>query len=132
VFLKFKLGIYYKISTFKLKGMIVMANKNDKGFVDRRRVPRKPCFFEDVDYTNLKDVYTDSVQNISEDGVFIETTEPLNVGSDLTMLFSDFSSIDLIKVKGDVVRKMPWGMGVKFNFANSEQSSSINTFVDKI
>ncbi len=106
--------------------------KNGKRLQERRKHLRKLCFFEEVDYSINSGVYTDPVQDISANGVFIETNESLNVGNDVTMLFSDYSNIDLIKVTGDVVRKMPWGVAIKFKKQDRKVLNSINTYINRI
>lgn len=99
---------------------------------ERRLNKRKLCFFAEVDYAVEDNLYNHPIRDISNGGVFIETTEALNVGSDVTMLFSDFSNIGLIKVCGDIVRIMPTGVAVKFDLEKNKQKQEMLNFIDKV
>jgi Tfp pilus assembly protein PilZ len=100
--------------------------------MERRKSNRKTCFFAEVDYSAKNEVFTDSIRNISKEGVFIETRESLSIGDDVTMLFSDLAQIDLIRVTGDVVRSMPSGVAVKFEINEKLKKETIEQFVEKI
>lgn len=99
---------------------------------ERRGDDRKMCFFAEVDYSVGNSVYTAPIKNISNGGVFIETNEPFRIGTDVAMLFSDYSNIDLIKVVGDVVRRIPEGIAVKFDLSGNRQTSEIQNFIAKV
>ena len=109
-----------------------MRQKQDLGEVDRRSEDRKMCFFAEVDYSVKNNVYTAPIKNISNGGVFIETEESFNVGTDVAMLFSDYSNIDLIKVVGDVVRRVPAGIAVKFDMGKIKKTSEMQNYIAKV
>ena len=109
-----------------------METKRQSSGQDRRVHPRKTCFFAEVDYAACDEVYTDSIRNISSGGVYIETDKDLPVGEDVTMLFSDLSRIDLIRVSGGIIRTMPSGIVVKFNINDDMKKKHIENYVDKI
>ena len=99
---------------------------------ERRRFPRKTCFFAEVDYAACDEVFTDPIKDISNGGVFIETDKRLPVGEDVTMLFSDFSRIDLIRISGDVIRTMPSGIVVKFDINDEGKKKNIEKYIDMV
>ena len=99
---------------------------------ERRGEDRKMCFFAEVDYSVKNNVYTAPIKNISNGGVFIETNESFNIGADVAMLFSDYSNIDLIKVVGDVVRRMPAGIAVKFDMGVNKQINEMQNYIAKV
>ena len=105
--------------------------KESKG-AERRNDTRKSCFFAEVDYAVGSEVFTDSIKNISNGGVFIETGAELEVGTDLKMLFSDFSNIDLITISGDVIRSLPGGVAVKFDMCSTSQHREMQDYISKI
>ena len=80
---------------------------------DRRRAERKPCFLE-VSYPIENEVFTALVRNISSGGVFIITSEPLEVGQQLPLVFSLPGWDAPLRMTGQVVWKSPAGVGVKF------------------
>jgi Tfp pilus assembly protein PilZ len=108
-----------------------MATKG-RHVMERRKHSRKTCFFAEVDYATQNEVYTDSIKNISTGGVFIETEQSLIVGDDVTMLFSDLTHIDLIKVVGDIIRKTPDGVAVKFVIPDETRLQNMVKFIDMV
>lgn len=100
--------------------------------MERRKHYRKTCFFAEVDYATQNDVYTDPIKNISHGGVFIETDKTLTVGDDVTMLFSDFSQIDLIKVTGGIIRTTPSGVAVRFAISDEMKLKNMEKFIDTV
>ena len=104
-----------------------------KRFVqDRREHPRKTCFFAEVDYAARDEVFTDAIKDISNGGVFIETDKKLSVGDDVTMLFSDYARIDLIRISGGIVRTMPSGIVVKFHIQDEVKRRNMEKFIDMV
>lgn len=109
-----------------------MEQKGKSNDQDRRRHSRKTCFFAEVDYAAPNGVFTDSIKNISPGGVFIETDKSLSIGDDVTMLFSDFSRIDLLRITGDIVRIMPSGVAIKFEINDDMKKQNMEKFIDKV
>jgi Tfp pilus assembly protein PilZ len=81
---------------------------------ERRSMTRQSCFIP-VDYTVRDRVYRDFIHNLSEDGAFIRTNEPLDVGTKILMTFSGLNSQTPIKSHATIVRQDEWGVGVKFD-----------------
>lgn len=100
--------------------------------MERRKHSRKTCFFAEVDYAAQNGVYTDPIKNISNGGVFIETDTSLNVGTDITMLFSDLARIDLIRIAGDIIRTTPNGVAVKFSISDEMKKKNMEKFIDMV
>ena len=82
----------------------------------KRKHYRKP-FFMVVDYTTQGHTYRDYIKDMSAGGVFIETRMHFSVGQELSLSFALPTSQRHIKVRGQVVRTSPQGIGVKFNIA---------------
>jgi Tfp pilus assembly protein PilZ len=82
--------------------------------VDRRNFPRKPVSIA-VDYRKSQQVFKDFIQNVSGNGIFIETMQPFEVGEKITLSFT-LPDVKLpIKVEGKVARVAPEGIGVSFD-----------------
>lgn len=109
-----------------------METKGRRFVQDRREHPRKTCFFAEVDYAAKDEVYTDPIKDISNGGVFIETDKKLSVGEDVTMLFSDYARIDLIRITGDIIRTMPSGIVVKFDASDEMKLKNMEKFIDMV
>jgi uncharacterized protein (TIGR02266 family) len=80
---------------------------------DRREHLRKPCSIE-VTYSTEDETFTDFIRNISVGGVFMQTTAPLSIGQEISLVFPFPSQEDPMKMTGEVVWKSPVGVGVKF------------------
>ncbi len=114
-----------------ITGGCMKCFKDLKG--EERRIDiRKSCFFAEVDYAVGSKVFTDSIKNICNGGVFIETNADLEVGDGLKMLFSDFSNIDLITINGDVIRLIPGGVAVRFDQGSTLQQKEMRNYILKI
>lgn len=109
-----------------------MGVNGESKMKERRNNSRKACFFAEVDYAVDNRVYTDTIRNISTGGVFIETDYPFEVGTDFRMLFSDYSNINLIQVAGDVIRRSPAGVAVRFDIETNTQFKDITKYISKI
>ncbi|MBU1169987.1 MAG: PilZ domain-containing protein [Proteobacteria bacterium] len=109
-----------------------MKKKGNKTDQERREHSRKTCFFAEVDYAAKDGVFTDTIKDISSGGVFIETDKSLDLGDDVTMLFSDFARIDLIRVSGDIIRIMPSGIAVRFEMNDDMKKMNMEKFIDMV
>ena len=80
---------------------------------ERRAFVRKSCSIP-VNYATYDRVYSNTIKNISQRGVFIETKRPLFVGEELVMSFSMKGFGKPLKVKGEIVQVSRSGIGVEF------------------
>jgi hypothetical protein len=93
---------------------VLLKEIEDRQGQGKRQFPRA-LFFSDVDFATRNRVCKGFIQNISLNGVFIETRESFSVGQQITLAFNLPSGQDHIKIKGEVVRILSPGIGVKFN-----------------
>jgi hypothetical protein len=84
----------------------------EKHIAGRRKYPRKTYFME-VNFATPDRASSGFIQNISSDGLFVETKEPLAVGQQLTLSFRLPNSEEQLKIIGEIVRVSPQGIGVK-------------------
>lgn len=82
--------------------------------LDYREDSRIPCFLP-VDYSTQDRVYQDFINNLSNGGVFIETSASLTNGQTLSMIFNVPSLSKSFKITGKIVRSESDGIGVKFD-----------------
>ena len=80
---------------------------------ERRAFIRKSCSIP-VSYATYDRVYSNTIKNISQRGVFIETKRPLFVGEELIMSFTMKGFGKPLKVKGEIVQVSRSGIGVEF------------------
>ncbi len=106
---------------------------------DRRRFPRVPHVFR-VDYRTPDALFNEFAENISEGGLFIKTSSPLEVGTEIIIEFLLPVLKEPIRVKGRVewhtnlpgVTRTPPGMGVSFQELSPEDKEKINRVVREL
>ena len=80
---------------------------------ERRAFIRKSCSIP-VTYATYDRVYSNTITNISQKGVFIETQRPLFVGEELLLSLSMAGVDKALKVNGEIVQVNRRGIGVEF------------------
>lgn len=86
----------------------------EKEHEKKRRSPRVNYFMA-VDYVVNDRAYSGYINNISSEGVFIETSDNLPLDADITLTFALPNSQGHIKVSGKIIRKEKNGLGVAFD-----------------
>ena len=94
-----------------LKKLIIWYHSKS---VELREFPRKPFSFP-VEHTSNGVNFIYFIQNISNDGVFIQTDSNFHIGQQIIMNFSLPKVEKDITVSGKVVRVVSQGIGVKFD-----------------
>ena len=100
-----------------LERQTLLEELEEKMHKGRRRSPRTR-YFKDVDFATKDRVFRGFIQNISAEGVLIETSESLTVGQEITLAFELPDTKEHVKISGKIARILPnGGFGVKFNSA---------------
>lgn len=89
-------------------------------------------FFMIVDYSVNDQYYRDFIQDISESGVFIKTSQTFSVGQKIQMTFMSPGYQKPFKIKGEIVRVHTDGVGVKFTIESQVQESALQSFMSNI
>ncbi len=86
-----------------------MGNKT----IDKRKNPRISC---DVKawYTSNENFGQEYIKNISLGGAFVETPEIFSIGQAIRLKIPFSDQNKYVKVKGNIVRITPEGVGVEF------------------
>ncbi len=92
----------------------ILKTVEEKELEKKRRAPRVNYFME-VNYVVEDRAFSGYINNISSDGVFIETTEQFQLDSNITLTFALPNSQGHIKVAGKIVRITPEGIGIVFD-----------------
>jgi Tfp pilus assembly protein PilZ len=98
---------------------------------ERRAFIRKTCSIP-VSYATYDRVYSNTIKNISQKGVFIETQRPLFVGEELTLSFSMPGFGKPLKVKGEIVQVSRSGIGVEFKKMSPYVEEMIATLINRM
>ena len=91
----------------------VLNYAEDLLYEDKRVAVRKKCEIP-VNYASYHRINTDQISNISQNGLFIETNNPLEVGDDIYMSFNMHGYDRPFKLKGVIVYRNRMGVGVEF------------------
>jgi Tfp pilus assembly protein PilZ len=106
-----------------LERQALLEQLEEKMHQGRRKAPREK-YFKDVDFATKDRVFRGFIQNISADGVLIETSEALSVGQEITLAFELPGTSEHVKIVGKIARVLPdGGFGVKFNSTIKSLSS---------
>ena len=101
----------------------LLEELEDRMHKGRRTAPRER-YFKDVDFATKDRVFRGVIQNISADGVLIETSESLSIGQEITLAFELPNTSEHVKLSGKIARVLPdGGFGVKFNSSIKSLSS---------
>jgi len=68
------------------------------------------------------------IKNISEDGLFLETSEIFSIGQKLTLTVSDKNGENSVTANAKVVSRKPRGIELKYENLTGEQKSKIELF----
>ncbi len=97
-----------------------------------RRSCRRKDFSTMVDYNVADRYYRDFIQNIGEQGVFIKTSETFSKGQEALMTFMSPDYQKPFKIKGEIVRLHPDGVGVKFKIESQALRTSLESLIKMI
>lgn len=79
-----------------------------------KRKGHRKSYYMEVNFATLGRVYNGFINNISTEGMLIETRRPLPVGQQIILSFKLPESRIYVKMVGEVVRVAPQGIGVRF------------------
>ncbi len=107
--------------------------KKGKGpkFLHDRAYPRKEVLVG-VHYATPDDSFSGWVHNVSEGGVFIETSRPLSLRTDVTLAFTMPESDIPIETKGKVMWTSKNGMGLKFKEVDESTRDKIKSALSQM
>jgi len=119
------------ISDMSEKEQKELLNGLEGGKINKiRKHPRKECLII-VHFAAKGRAYQNFIQDISTEGVFIETREHFTVGEKIFLTISYSNAQRPFKVEGEVARVDPKGIGIKFKKLSQVQEEIINLIIEK-
>jgi Tfp pilus assembly protein PilZ len=109
----------------------LLKELEDRQNKEQREYSRKD-FLTIIDYTVEGRHYRDFIQDISESGVFIKTSETFSVGQPILMTFMSPDNQKPFRINGEIKHIQENGIGVKFNIKSQVQELVLKSFVDMI
>jgi Tfp pilus assembly protein PilZ len=113
------------------KQAVLLKYAEDLLTVERRAYIRKSCSIT-VSYATYDHYYTDTITNISQKGIFIESQRPLFVGEEIAMSFSMEGFDKPVKIKGEIVQVNRIGIGVEFKDVSPYIEEMLATLIDRM
>jgi len=102
----------------------------EKDRPDRRAHTRKDCLIN-VSFKIRGQQFSSYILDISNSGVFIETSEPFSSGLKMLLEFSSPQDRRPLKLIGEIVWAAPRGIGVKFQHLTTDQLQILRSFTEK-
>jgi Tfp pilus assembly protein PilZ len=98
--------------------------------ISMRENPRKPCLIN-ANYTIQNQNFKSYILDISIGGVFVETSEKMPVGKEITLKFSLPNHPQPFTLSGKIAWSSSRGFGLKFDSVTSQQGDMLKSFVVK-
>ena len=121
-----------RIKRMTLENQEVLLHELDGRQDRKRRQHDRKNFFMTVDYVVQDRYFRDFIQDVSDTGVFIKTSQNVLLGQQILMTFMSPDNQKPFKISGDVVRVTPEGIGVKFIVESQVQAAVIKSLVQMI
>jgi len=121
----------------KIKGLPEDKLRQLLKYLDEEQVPEKrrygrKDFIRVIDYTVSDRYYRDFIQDMSEGGLFIETSNEFSAGQKIIMSFISPDYQKPFKVHGEIIHVQTDGVGVKFKIESQVQESVLKSYVNMI
>jgi Tfp pilus assembly protein PilZ len=113
------------------KQLLLLQYAEELLIKERRAFVRKTCLIP-VRYATYDRVYSNTIKNISQKGVFIETQRPLFVGEELILSFSISGFGQPFKIRGEIVQVSRSGIGVEFKNTSPYVKEMLEALIDRI
>ncbi len=113
------------------KQQMTLLKHAEKLFLEEKRSStRRDCKIP-VYYATYDRVYSNYIDNINRNGLFIKTQRPLFVGEEILMTFRLKGFDKPIKIKGEVAHATRAGIGVEFKDASPFLMEVLGILIDQ-
>ena len=125
-------SIFDMVSRMSDEEMLALSKElKERQYIERRKYDRID-FFTIIDYSAGDQYYRDFIQDMSNSGVFIKTSQKFSTGQIIRMIFMSRDNQKPFKINGEIVRVSPDGIGVKFQIESQVQEEAIKSLIQVI
>ena len=121
-----------RIRSMTLEKQAQLLTDLDEGHERKLRQHDRKTFFMIVDYVVGDRYFRDFIQDMSDTGVFIKTSQNIPLGRKILMTFMSPDNQKPFKINGEVARVTPEGIGIKFALESQVQEAVIKSLVRTI
>jgi Tfp pilus assembly protein PilZ len=121
-----------RIKRMTLENQAVLLKELDEEKDRKLRQHDRKTFFMIVDYIVEGRYFRDFIQDMSNTGVFIKTSQNVPLGRQFLMTFMSPDNQQPFKINGEAVRVTSEGVGVKFIVESQVQEAVIKNLVQMI
>jgi len=121
-----------RIRSMTLEKQAQLLAELDEGHERRLRQHDRKTFFMIVDYVVGDRYFRDFIQDMSDTGAFIKTSQNIALGTKVLMTFMSPDNQKPFKINGEVARVNPEGIGIKFALESQVQEAVIKSLVKMI
>ncbi len=125
-------SIFEMVNRMSDEAMLALLKELKERQYRERRKYNRIDFFTIIDYSAGDQYYRDFIQDMSNSGVFIKTSQKFSVGQIIRMTFMSRDYQKPFKINGEIVRVSPDGIGVKFKIESQVQEEAIKSLIDII
>jgi len=109
----------------------LLKDLDEEQISEKRKYDRKD-FVRVIDYIVDDRYYRDFIQDISEGGLFIDTSNQFSAGQKILMTFVSPDYQKPFKIHGEIIHAKTDGIGVKFKIESQVQESVLKNYVNMI
>ena len=121
-----------RIKRMTMENQAVLLKELDEEQDRKLRQHDRKTFFMIVDYIVEGRYFRDFIQDMSDTGVFIKTSQDVPLGRQILMTFMSPDNQQPFKINGEAVRVTSEGIGVKFIVESQVQEAVIKSLVQMI
>jgi Tfp pilus assembly protein PilZ len=125
-------SIFEMVNRMSDEEILALSNELKERQYRERRKYNRIDFFTIIDYSAGDQYYRDFIQDMSNSGVFIKTSQKFSTGQIIRMTFMSRDYQKPFKINGEIVRVSPDGIGVKFKIESQVQEEAIKNLIDII
>ena len=125
-------SIFEIVNRMSDEEMLALLKELKERIYRERRKYNRIDFFTIIDYSAGDQYYRDFIQDMSNSGIFIKTSQKFSVGQIIRMIFMSRDYQKPFKINGEIVRVSPDGIGVKFKIESQVQEEAIKSLIDII
>ncbi len=123
--------LYHLVMVFNQNQKVIILEELKELVLGKREHPRKPCVMA-TDYVMDDRAYRNFVKDISESGVYVQTSQTFEIGDQIIQSFSLSDKQIPFKFTGEIVRLNKDGVGIRFKNLTQYQRDILRSILKNL